>query len=308
MSNSTTTTAASATTIPFIVSFGQKNDEIWESFLGVICVALLFDVALSVLFVFKTVYRPTKIFKPRQPRAMGAKNKTKQFGTDPPKKPPTRQKDHGVVFDAAELGTVSSSNSEEESKYRNKHGGGDDVVGVELIEITTEEQPTAAASPEVDGEASSASASPENRQSLSQEAGIGIEMDIPFERISCGRRIGKGGVGSVYAGELQGVGPVALKKVSVVGEERLQDLAQEAKMLAALRHEHIVFLHGLAISPEEEIGVGGRIDRNAYLVMELCAGDVGSLLDESPKLKDKDQPSGAGGKFVAKPKSTACHH
>jgi hypothetical protein len=117
------------------------------------------------------------------------------------------------------------------------------------------------------------------------------DMDIAFGRVVCGRRIGKGGVGSVYAGELQGVGAVALKKVSVLGDDRLENLKQEAFVMAQLRHKHIVFLFGLAIAPEEE-NINGRVDRHAYLVMELCHGDVGSLIDNSPKLKG-DLPLGA---------------
>eukprot|EP00750_Incisomonas_marina_P009259 INCI15871.1.p1 GENE.INCI15871.1~~INCI15871.1.p1 ORF type:complete len:425 (+),score=70.82 INCI15871.1:314-1588(+) len=347
----TTTEALSATT-RLSFTFGTKQDTVWHGFIGLCVVALLFDVVLTAVFIFKTVYRPTKIFKPKPAPTNGA-TKTERFSNGAHNESPKRMKDHGVICDVSDLGSVSESNSEdsnEEMRGRGKyyrsvesvhvpvdenqvHSMVSDRLGIELVEVRTdkdlsvlneddddhgqgeeeEDDRATPPPPPIDNDAAaaprshvnSASKSPQ-RNALSVQAGTPVQMDIPYERVTCGRRIGKGGVGSVYAGELEGVGPVALKKVSVVGEERLQNLAQEAKMMAALRHPHIVFLYGLTISPEEEedMSLGRHNDRCAYLVMELCSGDVGSLIDNSPKVKDAagggDGSSGSsGGLYLA---------
>lgn len=352
-----TTTEAVGDTTRLSFTFGTKEDTVWYGFIGLSVVALLFDVVLTVVFILKTLYRPTKIFKPK-PAPTNAATKTERFTNGAQNESPKRLKDHGVICDVSDLGSVSESNSEDSNEeirgrgkyYRNVesihvpvdehqvHNMVSDRLGIELVEVRTDKDAKNAPGedddddqgqgeeeqdeddratpppPPIDDDpvggappahVNSPSKSPQ-RNALSVQAGTPVQMDIPYERVTCGRRIGKGGVGSVYAGELEGVGPVALKKVSVVGEERLQNLAQEAKMMAALRHPHIVFLYGLTISPEEEedTSLARHNDRCAYLVMELCSGDVGSLIDNSPKVKaaaagggDGDGASGSSGEW-----------
>ena len=341
-----------STTAPPTYSFGDKDDTVWSAFIAICVVILLFDIFLTLAFVIKTVYRPTKIFRPKPapPLSTVVAPSTKRFSNGERNESPRRHKDHGVMFDIDQLGTVSESNSEDSNEEReigayynnvSLHVPVDekqvnlmlsDRLGIELTVISPRDPHAEASATSSDdeqgtptpvkvvgdggdgagggggggggGRAAGPGASPSTTPNgssavrpLSARAGTPVQMDIPFELVTCGRRIGKGGVGSVYAGDLHGVGPVALKKVSVLGTERLQDLAREAKMMAALRHPHIVFLYGLTVSPEEEVGVGGRVDRNAFLVMELCSGDVGSLIDNSPKVKKEGatSPTGDGG-------------
>ena len=244
-----------------------KDDVVWFGFIALVTVILVFVFVLSIVFVVKTSYSPPITDNDRRTKRRRRKHKKKHAASED-YVPPETKEPNNKTFEVSQLGSLSESNSEEtddenslavDSKTDPQH------VSIEMVNVEPNE--------------SKAEYKPDKK----------VEMNIPFELVTRGRRIGKGGVGSVYAGEYEGVGPVALKKVSVVGknrtgmEERLENLAQEARVMASLRHPHIVYLYGLTIEPPEE-SINGHVDRCAYLVMELCSGDVGSLIDNSPKL------------------------
>ena len=309
---STVTVTAQSNNVTTLASigFGEKDDTVWQAFIGLVAVALFIVTASSIVFGVKTSYKPSKYSDPRSrastaspnrnsasPKRFTARPLSKDLGEDKAKPP---RNDEPVEL--SDLGSISESNSEDSIDANRRR---EDIysvsvdqnsadseriipppeMGIELVDIHgSDEEETTNSSiippPPPDPDAGSQASRPGPE--------VAVNMDIPFENITCGRRIGKGGVGSVYEGTLVGVGKVALKKVSVQGNDQLENLAREAKMMAALRHKHIVFLYGLTVSPQEE-SVNGR-DHNAYLVMELCSDDVGSLIDNSPKLKS-EQPA-----------------
>lgn len=279
--------ATTSTTSYATPTFGAKDDTVWFGFLGIVILVAVFIVTLTLVFIIKTCYNPENpLQKQETQKALGQRRRKKLREQRKKKKQgdieSQRETKSDTSFQVSELGSISESNSEESAEENRvkAHVTSDtktdpQQVSIELVNLDTSE----------DDRTEEPAAS----------------LDIPFDQITCGRRIGKGGVGSVYAGELMGVGPVALKKVSVAGDERLDNLAQEASMMAALRHPHIVHLYGLTTAPEEE-SANGSIDRWAYLVMELCSADVGSLIDNSPKMKqqeDSDQPVGDNTVFYA---------
>jgi hypothetical protein len=282
-------------TIDTNFQFGEKTDNVWYGFISLLVVLLAILIVITLLFVCKTrVLFPTPSLPVIQPKVIRStlpvlSHYSHRQGQEQKKQIPCARK-HGYAFDASEMGNISESNDEDsldgtdrkfcfQNKISQKTKNMSNAGGIELSNIKISKKEDVVIS----------NRKQNTTESMRPTYTNPVNMDISFSQVSCGRRIGKGGVGSVYAGNWDEVGAVALKKVSIRGEGVLDNLKQEAKMMAALRHKNIVYLFGLAISPEETIN--GRIERNAYLVMELCNTDVGSLIDNSPKQKERKYDS-----------------
>ena len=115
----TTLTTSTAGT-PITPTFGQKEDTVWIGFITLSAMVVLFDLVLTLGFVLKTVYRPTKIFKSKKAPSLDAATKnTKTFkqpdnGSRSPSPKKNRNKEQkDVMFDVSDLGSVSESNSED---------------------------------------------------------------------------------------------------------------------------------------------------------------------------------------------------
>ena len=96
--------------------------------------------------------------------------------------------------------------------------------------------------------------------------------------------VGRGGMGSVWAGEHVGQGlAVAVKLITAPGvaaRSARESLAREARAVAALDHEHVVSVYDMGeVTPDDADRSGGALVAGTpYLVMELVRG--GTLVKE----------------------------
>ncbi|KAF3773212.1 G-type lectin S-receptor-like serine/threonine-protein kinase, partial [Nymphaea thermarum] len=87
--------------------------------------------------------------------------------------------------------------------------------------------------------------------------------DLPFYRLrdvmaatnnfSAANKIGQGGFGPVYRGELRGGQEVAIKRLSRVSKQGLDEFMNELKLIAKLQHTNLVQLLGCCAEGEERI-------------------------------------------------------
>ncbi|CAI8616054.1 unnamed protein product [Vicia faba] len=98
-------------------------------------------------------------------------------------------------------------------------------------------------------------------EGLEENNNEGIEVPyFDFETIvmatndfSDANKLGKGGYGPVYKGTLQGGQEIAVKRLSTVSSQGLQEFKNEVVLIAKLQHRNLVKLRGYCIKPGEKI-------------------------------------------------------
>ncbi|XP_058729578.1 G-type lectin S-receptor-like serine/threonine-protein kinase At4g03230 isoform X2 [Vicia villosa] len=98
-------------------------------------------------------------------------------------------------------------------------------------------------------------------EGLEENDNEGIEVPyFDFETIvtatnnfSDANKLGKGGYGPVYKGTLQGGQEIAVKRLSSVSSQGLQEFKNEVILIAKLQHRNLVKLRGYCIKGEEKI-------------------------------------------------------
>ena len=63
------------------------------------------------------------------------------------------------------------------------------------------------------------------------------------------RIVGRGGFGPVYRGDLDNIGPVAVKVLEAAGGQGVHEFHREVEILSRCRHENIVPLLACAMTP-----------------------------------------------------------
>ncbi|XP_027348568.1 G-type lectin S-receptor-like serine/threonine-protein kinase At4g03230 isoform X4 [Abrus precatorius] len=99
------------------------------------------------------------------------------------------------------------------------------------------------------------------REALEEKDNEGVEVPyFDFESIleatnhfSNANKIGKGGYGQVYKGKLQCGEDIAVKRLSVVSSQGLQEFKNEVVLIAKLQHRNLVRLRGYCIKEDEKI-------------------------------------------------------
>lgn len=113
---------------------------------------------------------------------------------------------------------------------------------------------------------------------------VGIRLDGRYE---LQRVLGKGGMGTVYAGRQLAIQkPVAIKVLRAVDDDgqAMGRFEREARSASKLGHAHIVDIFDFGRTPSP---LGGP-DALAYLVMELLDGeDLGARLERGPLTLDR---------------------
>ncbi|XP_061357903.1 G-type lectin S-receptor-like serine/threonine-protein kinase At4g03230 [Gastrolobium bilobum] len=98
-------------------------------------------------------------------------------------------------------------------------------------------------------------------EGLQEQDNEGIEVPyFDFESIlvatdhfSEANKLGKGGYGPVYKGKLQGGQDIAVKRLSSVSSQGLQEFKNEVVLIAKLQHRNLVRLRGYCVKGEEKI-------------------------------------------------------
>ena len=96
-------------------------------------------------------------------------------------------------------------------------------------------------------------------------------MEIAAMTANFGTKIGSGGFGSVYKGELPGVveGLVAVKKLEAVGVQAKREFCTEITVIANIRHVNLVRLRGFCAEGSRRLLVyeymnRGSLDRSLF--------------------------------------------
>ncbi|XP_045786791.1 G-type lectin S-receptor-like serine/threonine-protein kinase At4g03230 isoform X2 [Trifolium pratense] len=98
-------------------------------------------------------------------------------------------------------------------------------------------------------------------EGLEENDNEGIEVPyFDFESIvmatddfSDANKLGRGGYGPVYKGKLQGGQEIAVKRLSSVSSQGLQEFKNEVVLIAKLQHRNLVKLRGYCVKGEEKI-------------------------------------------------------
>ncbi|WJX49850.1 hypothetical protein P8452_36235 [Trifolium repens] len=100
-----------------------------------------------------------------------------------------------------------------------------------------------------------------DKEGLEENDNEGIEVPyFDFETIvmatndfSDANKLGRGGYGPVYKGKLQGGQEIAVKRLSSVSSQGLQEFKNEVVLIAKLQHRNLVKLRGYCVKGEEKI-------------------------------------------------------
>ncbi|XP_057455770.1 G-type lectin S-receptor-like serine/threonine-protein kinase At4g03230 isoform X2 [Lotus japonicus] len=100
-----------------------------------------------------------------------------------------------------------------------------------------------------------------DKEGLEEKDNEGIEVPyFDFESIlvatdyfSDANKLGRGGYGTVYKGKLQGGREIAVKRLSSVSSQGIQEFKNEVVLIAKLQHRNLVRLWGYCIKGDEKI-------------------------------------------------------
>ncbi|XP_057873245.1 cold-responsive protein kinase 1 isoform X2 [Cryptomeria japonica] len=107
----------------------------------------------------------------------------------------------------------------------------------------------------------------QNRKELSIIKGVNIfsykDIKLATRNFHPDNKIGAGGFGTVYKGVLKDGTEVAVKQLSAESRQGVREFLTEIATISAIKHEHLVMLHGCCIEGDHRILVYGYLENNS---------------------------------------------
>lgn len=107
------------------------------------------------------------------------------------------------------------------------------------------------------------------------------DLVIATEDFSRSNKIGHGGFGSVYKGELEDGTLVAVKVLSAESSQGVREFLTEINMIANIEHPNLVKLHGCCVEGQHRILVYGYLEKNS-LAQTLLGGSNSGIQFQWP--------------------------